>query len=554
MQEPKCYTRKSITTWACRDVNELYENISKVGSGTYGEVNKARLKSDPSQIVALKKIKDESETEGFPITALREISILQQCDHPNIVRLFDIVVSKVSDTDSKKKRGSTYLVFEYMEHELLGLIDTCTLTSPQIKCILRQMLEGLHYLHAKNIIHRDIKSANILINNQGEVKIADFGLAKKVNPLSAKLTQRVVTRWYRAPELLLGSRKYTTQIDVWALGCVFAELLIGKSHALFPAQKTPDQFEIICEKCGTPDESQWPGFKSLPFYTNMIPRKNHPRTLMQYMRKQKSNIDSQALDLLDKMLNLNPETRITCKEALEHPYFKSDPLPCEPSEMPKIEKDCHAYVINVEKRNSQQQAMNNANVQNNANANLKKGPQQNRNYNQNYNNPHNRNQNYNNDRSRNYNNNNNYGGHRNNYRNSSTAHHNDNRRHGGHGHDDRDNSSDKNQKMNIYSDGGSKESISLFKNENVSNTTTTAQTQVLTKEMKNENNKLKEQNKQPNQSSQAGEKGKRPENPQDLFSKSHESLNHKRKTSHDLNDFEEISKKIQVAEPVGHNN
>jgi len=353
---------------------------------------------------------------------------------------------------------------------------------------------------------------------------------------------------------LLGSRKYTTQIDVWALGCVFAELLIGKSHALFPAQKTPDQFEIICEKCGTPDESQWPGFKSLPFYTNMIPRKNHPRTLMQYMRKQKSNIDSQALDLLDKMLNLNPETRITCKEALEHPYFKSDPLPCEPSEMPKIEKDCHAYVINVEKRNSQQQAMNNANVQNNANANLKKGPQQNRNYNQNYNNPHNRNQNYNNDRSRNYNNNNNYGGHRNNYRNSSTAHHNDNRRHGGHGHDDRDNSSDKNQKMNIYSDGGSKESISLFKNENVSNTTTTAQTQVLTKEMKNENNKLKEQNKQPNQSSQGGEKGKRPENPQDLFSKSHESLNHKRKTSHDLNDFEEISKKIQVAEPVGHNN
>jgi serine/threonine protein kinase len=359
MQDQKCYERTKISNWGCRDVNELYEKIMKVGSGTYGEVNKAKQKSDPTKIVALKKIKDDTENEGFPITALREISILQQCDHPNIVQLLDIVVSKVSEAGSKKNRGSTYLVFEYMEHELLGLVETYHFTPAQVKCVLKQVLEGLCYLHTKNIIHRDIKSANILINNKGEVKIADFGLAKKLNPLlSGKLTQRVVTRWYRAPELLLGSRKYTTQIDVWALGCVFAELLIGKSQALFPAQKTPDQFEIICEKCGTPDDEVWPGHKSLPFFSSMIPTKNYPRTIMQYMRKQKNSIDPTALDLLDKMLLLNPDHRITAKEALQHEYFTSEPLPCDLSEMPRIEKECHAHLLNEQRKLAHQQANN----------------------------------------------------------------------------------------------------------------------------------------------------------------------------------------------------
>jgi cyclin-dependent kinase 12/13 len=287
MDRSKQCWRQEVATWNSCDVNDLYENIAKVGSGTYGEVIKAYVKSDPSQIVALKKIKIGNETEGFPITALREIGILQQCDHPNIVKLLNVVTSSAKP-NSKEAKHSTHLVFEYMDHELLGYIETCTLSPAQVKCIMKQSLEGLDYLHSQNIIHRDIKSANILVNNQGEVKIADFGLAKCVTPnFSGKLTQRVVTRWYRAPELLLGAKKYTNKIDVWALGCVFAELLIGKSQALFPAQKTPDQFEMICEKCGTPDEAEWPEHKSLPFYNRMAPKKYYKKDLQSYMYRQK---------------------------------------------------------------------------------------------------------------------------------------------------------------------------------------------------------------------------------------------------------------------------
>jgi len=284
---------------------------------------------------------------------MREISILQQCDHPNIVKLLNVVTAKNKLTNKKEGRGTTHLVFEYMDHELLGYIEMCSFNAAQVKCIIKQVLEGLSYLHTKGVIHRDIKSANILVNNRGEVKIADFGLAKVVNPnQSGKLTQRVVTRWYRAPELLLGCKKYTDKVDMWALGCVFAELLIGKSQALFPAQKTPDQFELICEKCGTPDEGQWPEYKHLPYYGKMAPKKNFTRVLTQYMLRQKANMDPFALDLLEKMLCFNPEDRITAKEALSHPYFQSYPQACAPFELPKIDQECHTYIINNKRKNN----------------------------------------------------------------------------------------------------------------------------------------------------------------------------------------------------------
>lgn len=353
MERSTLCTRQQLAEWNACNVDELYESLSKVGSGTYGEVNKARVRANPSQIVALKKIKDASETEGFPITALREINILQQCDHPNIVKLLNVATSKTTRVGSKETKGSTFLVFEYMEHELLGYIETCTFNPSQVKCIIKQILEGLEYLHSKNIIHRDIKSANILVNNRGEVKIADFGLAKSIGPqYSGKLTQRVVTRWYRAPELLLGCKKYTNKIDMWALGCVFAELLIGRSQALFPAQKTPDQFELICEKCGTPDEYQWPDYKNFPLYSKMAPKTNYQRNLMQYMCRQKANIDPFALDLLEKMLCFNPDERITAQEALSHPYFQSYPLACFNYELPKVDQDCHTYIINNKRKNN----------------------------------------------------------------------------------------------------------------------------------------------------------------------------------------------------------
>jgi len=384
MNQSTYYERKNLSAWPCQDVDVLYEKIAKVGSGTYGEVNKARLKADPSQFVALKKIKDQSETQGFPITAMREINLLQECDHPNIIRLLNVANSNIPDPDckKKKKRGSTYLVFEYMEHELLGLVQTNHFSDPQVKCIMKQILEGLDYCHSLNIIHRDIKSANILMNNKGEVKIADFGLARKVAPsFSGKLTQRVVTRWYRAPELLLGCKKYTTQIDIWALGCVFAELLMGKTHALFPAQKTPDQFELICEKCGIPSQAEWPGHRDLPHWATMAPKKNYAKVLGSYMVKQNKNINPMALDLLDRMLTLNPDTRITTKQALEHPYFHTAPYPTLVEDMPRFEKECHADVLNL-KRKARVNVKNNVNNESGTKIQLTKIPAPNQNLSQ----------------------------------------------------------------------------------------------------------------------------------------------------------------------------
>jgi cyclin-dependent kinase 12/13 len=235
--------RSSIKSWTCNKV-DTYEKVIQVGEGTFGKVYKARYKdfinnenngntnnSIKSEFVALKKILMENEKEGFPLTAIREIMILKRLNNKNIINLLEIVTSKPSEKN--KNRGNVYLVFDYMEHDLSGLISRkFDFSIALIKSILKQILLGLDYLHDNNIIHRDIKGANILLNNKGEVKLADFGLARLHNPnpnQNKKYTNRVVTLWYRSPELLLGATNYGTAIDIWSVGCVFAELLSGTS-------------------------------------------------------------------------------------------------------------------------------------------------------------------------------------------------------------------------------------------------------------------------------------------------------------------------------------
>jgi cyclin-dependent kinase 12/13 len=216
--------RVPMSQWQSRPA-DLYERVDLVGEGTFGKVYKAKYKptSDKgkeikSSHVALKKILMDNEKEGFPITAIREIMILKRLNHKNIINLIEIVTSKPSDKN--KYRGNVYLVFEYMEHDLSGLIDRkIDYSIAHIKCIMHQILSGVNYMHSNNIIHRDIKGANILINNKGDVKIADFGLARVYsdNP-NKKYTNRVVTLWYRSPELLLGSTSYGPAIDMWSVG------------------------------------------------------------------------------------------------------------------------------------------------------------------------------------------------------------------------------------------------------------------------------------------------------------------------------------------------
>ena len=360
-QSQKEVYRKSLPTskWSSRSA-ENYKKIDQVGEGTFGKVYKAQLE-DPNdllnhKIFALKKILMDNEKEGFPITALREIMILKKLNHKNIIPLKEIVTSKPKEKN--KNRGNVYLVFEYMEHDISGLTNKKINYSIQsIKCIMYQILEGLQYLHSNNIIHRDIKTANILLNNKGEIKIGDFGLARIISPsLKKKITNRVVTLWYRAPELLFGEDHYGPAIDMWSIGCVFSELLTGVP--LFKGKREMDQVDKIVEKCGTPNEENWPGVSKLPLYNMLCPKNNYPNVLRS-IYSDNNKVDDCCFDLLSKMLMLCPKKRISVKDAMEHDFFtKHEPRMCKPSELPKIPVDTHEYQMRKEIKNKNQMNMN----------------------------------------------------------------------------------------------------------------------------------------------------------------------------------------------------
>ncbi|CAG2166392.1 unnamed protein product, partial [Oppiella nova] len=237
---------------------DVFNIISQIGEGTYGQVYKAKDTDDT--IVALKKVRLENEKEGFPITAVREIKILRQLNHPNIVNLKEIVTDKEDALDFRRDKGAFYLVFEYMDHDLMGLLESglVEFNESNIGHTMRQLLDGLNYCHKNNFLHRDIKCSNILMNNKGQIKLADFGLARlfsaedKMRPY----TNKVITLWYRPPELLLGEERYGPAIDVWSCGCILGELFKGKP--IFQANSEPMQLEAIAKYCGAPSPANWP--------------------------------------------------------------------------------------------------------------------------------------------------------------------------------------------------------------------------------------------------------------------------------------------------------
>ncbi|XP_078413845.1 cyclin-dependent kinase 11B isoform X9 [Cetorhinus maximus] len=305
----------------CRSVEE-FQCLNRIEEGTYGVVYRAKDKKT-DEIVALKRLKMEKEKEGFPITSLREINTILKAQHPNIVTVREIVVGSNMD--------KIYIVMNYVEHDLKSLMETMKqpFLPGEVKTLMIQLLKGVRHLHDNWILHRDLKTSNLLLSHSGILKIGDFGLAREYGSPLKPYTPVVVTLWYRTPELLLGAKEYSTAIDLWSVGCIFAEFLTQKP--LFPGKSEIDQINKIFKELGTPSEKIWPGYNELPAVKKM--------TFTEYpfnnLRKRfGALLSDQGFDLMNKFLTYCPAKRITAEEALKHEYFRETPLPIESAMFP----------------------------------------------------------------------------------------------------------------------------------------------------------------------------------------------------------------------------
>lgn len=316
-REPTKLAKHQIYLIRTKRDSEVYQRAQQVGEGTYGKVYKAK-NVITEDFVALKKLRLESEREGFPITAIREIKLLQSFDHPNVIGLLEMMV----------EQSQIFMIFDYMDHDLTGLLThpELNLTESHRKFIFKQLMEGLEYLHKKQIIHRDIKGSNILLDNIGRLKIADFGLARTMKILkdgeSPDYTNRVITIWYRPPELLLGSTDYGREIDIWGVGCLLIELY--SKMAIFRGFDEVGQLNKIFNIMGTPTIEEWPQIQNLPWFEMLKPKINK---VSEFSKQYKPLMSEQSFSLAENLLRLNPHKRFTATEALTHPYFTQGPMP-----------------------------------------------------------------------------------------------------------------------------------------------------------------------------------------------------------------------------------
>ncbi|KAI2732191.1 hypothetical protein CBS147332_1330 [Penicillium roqueforti] len=281
-----------------------FQQLEKLGEGTYATVYKGR-NNQTNELVALKEIHLDAD-EGTPSTAIREISLMKELHHENILALYDVVHTG----------ENLVIVSEYMDKDLKRFMDDRggALDLPTLKFFAYQMLRGIAYCHENSILHRDLKPQNLLISRDGDLKLADFGLARAFNIPVNTFSNEVVTLWYRPPDVLLGSRSYDTSLDLWSAGCIIAEMYTGRP--LFSGNANNDQLLKIFQVMGTPSERTWPGISQLPEF-----KPNFPIYLSQDLRLLIPRMDPLGADLLERMLQLQPELRISAADALRHSWF-----------------------------------------------------------------------------------------------------------------------------------------------------------------------------------------------------------------------------------------
>uniref|UniRef100_A0A0K0FKL1 cyclin-dependent kinase n=1 Tax=Strongyloides venezuelensis TaxID=75913 RepID=A0A0K0FKL1_STRVS len=290
-----------------RNVLSEFSNSEKIGEGTYGIVYKATWGAKNMDI-ALKKIFLDKSEDGIPSTCLREVSILKELKHPNIVTLFDCVINE----------NKLFMVFEYLDNDLKMVLDKLEdqkMPLPYIKACALQLLNGLAYCHVRRIIHRDLKPQNILVADNGTMKLADFGLARSFTIPQKNYTHEVVTLWYRPPEIILGEEYYSCGVDVWSLGCILAECFRGVP--LFQGNSEIDQLFKIFKLFGTPNNSIWPGVENLKDYQKEFPKWKPKKISEEY-----PDIRDDFEDILTKMLSYKPQSRLLASSALNHSFFR----------------------------------------------------------------------------------------------------------------------------------------------------------------------------------------------------------------------------------------
>ncbi|CAI2375747.1 unnamed protein product [Moneuplotes crassus] len=294
-----------------------YEKIKVIGE--------AKNRKD-GKYYALKKIRMANETDGFPITSLREIKLLQKLSHPNIIDLKEVSVGY--------KQENVFLVFDYYDTDLANLVDSLavvnkSLSLSDIKMIMEKLLLAVEYMHRNEIMHRDLKISNILVNKKGDIRVADFGLAREMAPDYDHFTKKVVTLWYRAPEILLGCHDYSTPSDIWALGCIFGELLCN-GKPLFPGSSEIDQFQKICNLIGKPNKHIWPDYVDMEVSAKLDSLVENEYNDIPIKFKKFSPA---AVKLLEDMLVWDPLKRITAEEALQSDFFNEPPFWTESRKM-----------------------------------------------------------------------------------------------------------------------------------------------------------------------------------------------------------------------------
>ncbi|XP_050305699.1 cyclin-dependent kinase 1-like [Anthonomus grandis grandis] len=296
-------------------VEDFYK-IEKIGEGTYGVVYKGKNKKT-GEMVAMKRIRLENEDEGIPSTALREMSLLMELKHKNIVTLLEVILDE----------PKLYLIFEYLCMDLkkyLDNIESGKMMNPKlVKSYLFQINEAILFCHQRRVIHRDLKPQNLLISRDGAIKVADFGLGRAFGIPVRIYTHEVVTLWYRAPEVLLGAARYSCPVDIWSVGCIFAEMVTRKP--LFQGDSEIDQLFRIFRVLKTPTEDIWKGVSSLPEYHAIF-----PNWTSYNLEHQVKNLSEDGLDLLGKMLIYDPSKRISAKGIATHPYFRDVDLSVMP--------------------------------------------------------------------------------------------------------------------------------------------------------------------------------------------------------------------------------